>query len=82
MTRLTLDYWKSQLDEIWLSNVRYIHKGKDVDKIIEYAFLDLLSQPDRLERADGSDFKRLVNNWLSNSRPDKPNQPRKVAFKL
>lgn len=66
--RQTLPYWKSQLDEIWLANATYVHKGKDIDQIIGYAFMDLLSQPERLKTADGNDFKRLVNNWLSNTR--------------
>lgn len=68
--RFTVEYWKKQLDEIWLSNIRYVHKGKDIDKIIEYAFLDLISQDERLERATASDFKRLVNSWLSNRKPE------------
>lgn len=82
MNRLTLDYWKSQLDEIWLEQMAMVHKGKNIDEIIGYAFADLISQPERLEKADASDFKRLCNSWLSKTRPDKPNQPRKVAFKL
>lgn len=63
--RLSLEYWKSTLDEIWLSNIKYVHRGKDIDKIIEYAFCDLMSQ-ERIETATASDFKRLVNSWLSN----------------
>jgi hypothetical protein len=82
MNRLSLDYWKSQLDEIWLEQMIIIHKGKNIDEIIGYAFADLMSQPERLETATASDFKRLVNSWLSNKRPDKQTQPRKVAFKL
>lgn len=66
----TLDYWKSQLDEIWLDQMRMIHKGKNMDEIIGYAFADLISQDERLERATASDFKRLVNSWLSNRKPE------------
>lgn len=68
-SRMTIEYWKSQLDEIWLSNVACVHKGKDIDEIIGFAFMDLISQPQRLETATGEDFKRLVNSWLSNKRP-------------
>lgn len=66
----TLEYWKSQLDEIWLEQMKMIHKGKNMDEIIGYAFADLISQPERLERANASDFKRLVNGWLSNRKPE------------
>lgn len=69
MNRLSLDYWKSQLDDRWLEAMAMVHKGKNIDEIIGYAFADLMSQPERLEKADASDFKRLVNSWLSNKRP-------------
>jgi len=84
MNRLSLDYWKSQLlaDEYWMQCMQMIHKGKNIDEVIGFAFADLISQPERFARADINDFKKLVNTWLSNRRPDKPNQPRKVAFKL
>lgn len=75
----TLQYWINQLDEIWLDNVRYIHKGKDIDLIMKYAFLDLLSQDNRLETATASDFKRLVNSWLSNKRPEKQVKKRDIS---
>lgn len=68
----TLEYWRSQLDEIWLEQMQMIHKGKDMEEIIGYAYADLISQPERMERANASDFKRLVNSWLSNKRPMKP----------
>ena len=71
MNRFTLNYWKSQLDEIWLEQMKMIHRGKDLDKIIEHAYGDLISQDERLERATASDFKRLVNSWLSNRNADK-----------
>ncbi len=82
MNRLSLDYWKSQCGEIWLEQMAMIHRGKDINKAIEESYGYLICDPDRLAVTDASDFKRLVNGWLSNKRPDKPNQPRKVAFKL
>lgn len=82
MNKQSLDYWKSQLDEIWLEQMKMIHKGKNIDEIIGYAFGDLLSQPERLEKADASDFKRLVNSWLSNKVLMQQKQQRKKAFEL
>jgi hypothetical protein len=76
--KMNIEYWKQQLDEIWLNNIRYVHKGKDIDKIIEYAYIDLISQ-DRVENATASDFKRLVNSWLSNRRPPKENVKRDLS---
>jgi hypothetical protein len=70
MNNTTLDYWKSQLDEIWLDAIKSIHRNKDIDQVIEYAYLDLLSQPERLNTATASDFKRLVNSWLSNRKAE------------
>lgn len=66
--RQKLDYWKSQLEPYWLETMAYVHKGKNIEEVIGYAFADLLSQPERLKRADASDFKRLVNSWLINTR--------------
>lgn len=77
--RFTLDYWKQQLDELWLSNIRYVHKGKDINKVIEFAFLDLLSQDNRIETATASDFKRLVNSWLSNRKPEQIKGKRDIS---
>ncbi len=68
--RFTLAYWKSQLDAIWIEQMKMIHRGKDLDTIIEHAYGDLISQ-ERVETATASDFKRLVNSWLSNRKGEK-----------
>jgi hypothetical protein len=75
--RMNLDYWKSQLDELWLENMRMIHKGKNIDEAIEQSFGYLISDEQRLNVSDSSDFKRLVNGWLSNKRIDKHQKERK-----
>lgn len=74
--RFTINYWKQQLDEIWLEQMRMIHRGKDLDRIIEMAYGDLISQ-ERVETATASDFKRLVNSWLSNRKAEKTNVKRR-----
>jgi len=71
MNKYELDYWKSNLDELWLERVSMIHKGKDLDLAIEYSFIHLLSDETRLLNSDTSDFKRLVNSFLINQKPQK-----------
>ena len=73
--RFTINYWKQQLDPIWLDAIKMVHRNKDIDRIIEYAFIDLISQ-ERVETATASDFKRLVNSWLSNRKAEKTNVKR------
>lgn len=68
--RMTLIYWKNQLDPIWLEQMKMIHRGKNIDAVIELAYGDLISQDERLKNADASDFKKLVNSWLSNRKPE------------
>lgn len=69
--RFSLDYWKQQLDPIWLEQMAMIHRGKNIPECIEHAYADLICQDQRLERATASDFKRLVNSWLANKRQPK-----------
>jgi len=76
--RMKLEYWKSQLDEIWLEAIKSIHRNKNIDQIIEFAFLDLISQ-ERVKTATASDFKRLVNSWLSNRKPELNKQKRDIS---
>jgi len=75
--KMTLDYWKSQLDERWLETMSMLHKGKDMDEAIAQSFGFLIADEVRLENSNASDFKRLVNGWLS-----KMPRPKKVAQKL
>lgn len=74
--RFTINYWKLQLDEIWLEQMKLVHRNKDIDRIIEMAYGDLISQ-ERVETATASDFKRLVNSWLSNRKAEKTNVKRR-----
>ena len=69
-------YWRDLVDDIYFEKLEMIHKGKDVHNAIEKAYLDLLAQPERMARTTASDFKRLVNAWLSNERLHKEEKPR------
>lgn len=77
----SFDYWKSQIDEIWLDKMKMVHRGKNIDQGILEAYGHLISDPVRLANADGSDFKRLVNSWLANQRT-KPNRYSKPLHNL
>jgi len=68
INKMSLDYWKSQLDEQWLEAMAFVHRGKDIERGISEAFGDLVSQPERLEQSTSNDFKKLVNSWLANQR--------------
>lgn len=76
--KLTLEYWQSQLGEQFTEALKINHKGKDIPAAISEAFMYLLADEQRILNSDASDFKRLVNAWLSNKRPTK--QPKR--FKL
>ncbi len=77
--KMNLDYWKSQLDERWLETMSIIHKGKSIETAVNESFGYLIADETRLENSTGSDFKRLVNGWLSNKRPNK-STPQKLKF--
>jgi hypothetical protein len=62
------DYWKQSMDEIWMEQMRIIHKGKDIEQAALEAYGYLICDDLRLANAETSDFKRLVNGWLSNKR--------------
>lgn len=71
MDRFDLQYWKGLLDELWLDRVSMVHKNKDINLAIEQAFIHLISDELRLKNSDSSDFKRLVNSFLINQKPQK-----------
>ncbi len=71
MDRYNIEFWKQKLDDLWLEKVTIIHKGKDIDQAIEQSFIHLISDEIRLNNSDASDFKRLVNTWLCNSKHKK-----------
>lgn len=66
------DWWWSQIksDEIWLSNVKSTHNGKDIEGAAREAHLSLMSNELRLYNTDLSGFKGYVNSWLSNKKQD------------
>ncbi len=69
--RNQFEYWKQFADERWCETMSMIHKGKDLELAMKESFGYLLADDFRLQNSNGSDFKRLVNGWLSNKRPEK-----------
>lgn len=69
MDKFKIEYWRDQLDERWLETMSMLHKGKSIDTAVNESFGYLISDEKRLENSDISDFKKLVNGWLSNKRP-------------
>ncbi|MFN7610254.1 MAG: DUF6291 domain-containing protein [bacterium] len=62
----TLDWFKKQIDPIFLENLKMSQKGKDFDQAIKDSYAHMAADPARLARADASDCKKLLNTWLSN----------------
>jgi uncharacterized protein YdaU (DUF1376 family) len=60
------NWFKSQIDEIYLNNIQLTHKGKNIDEAISQAYAHLAADPERLQNMTASDCKRFLNGWLSN----------------
>ncbi len=67
--KMNIDYWKSLLDERWTEQIKMHHKGKDFDEAVSQSYIHLISDETRMNNSDASDFKRLVNTWMSKTRP-------------
>lgn len=79
----TLEWFKNQINPIFLENLKMSQKGKDVDQAIMESYAHMAADPLRLARADSSDCRKLLNTWLSNMKPTGSEPPkRKLAFDL
>lgn len=54
----------------WMETMQMVHRGKNIDQAIKESYAHLIADEDRLKNSDVSDFKRLVNSWLSNRKPE------------
>jgi hypothetical protein len=78
-----LEWFKKQIDSIFLENLKMSQKGKDIDQAILESYAHMAADSIRLSRADSSDCKKLLNTWLSNTKPNGSEpQKRKLAFDL
>lgn len=64
----TLDWFKNQIDDIYLENLKMAHPGKDIDQALKEAYNHVASDSLRLQNLDGAGAKRLLNTWLTNSK--------------
>jgi hypothetical protein len=62
----TLSWFKNQIDEIYINNIKLTHKGKNIEEAISQAYSHLAAEPERLRNMTASDCKRFLNGWLSN----------------
>lgn len=65
---MTFELLRSWINESYRETLEMIHPGKDIDQAIKEAYGHLASDERRLQTATASDFKRLVNSWLSTQR--------------
>lgn len=63
-------YSKLTEDERWFETMKVVHRGKDVERAITESYGHLIADEDRLTNSNLSDFKRLVNSWLSNRKAE------------
>jgi len=79
----TLDWFKNQIDSIFMESMKMNHKGKDIEQAIKDSYAHMAADPHRLARAEPSDCKKLLNTWLSNAKPNGSEPPkRKLAFEI
>lgn len=64
----TLEWFVSQIDEIYLENLKYTHKGKDIQQAVKEAYAHVASDSLRLKNLDGAGAKKLLNTWLANTK--------------
>ncbi len=69
MEKQSLQYWLNSLEDIWKESIQIVHPGKDIDQAAKEAWAYLMSDPRRLQVMEPFEFKRFVNGWLSNKRP-------------
>lgn len=64
-------WFKSCFDEMYLEELKMVHKGKDIQQAILESYAHLAADKQRIKRADQSDCKKLLNTWLTNTKNDR-----------
>jgi len=64
----TLDWFTSQIDELFFEQMQFAHKGKNIEQAIKESYSHLAADKMRLRNAESSDCKKLLNTWLSNQK--------------
>lgn len=77
------EWFVSCIDEMYRETLAMTHKGKNIDQAISESWAYLSAEKNRLDNANPSDVKKLVNTWLGNMKDGQNGkQPRKKAFEL
>jgi hypothetical protein len=63
-------------DSLWKEGMKFIHKGKDLDKAISEVYGAYISDPVKFTGFDSQRFRAYVNTWLSNMRIETVKQER------
>lgn len=67
--QISLSEFESLFDSIWLEQIQMVHRGKDIPQAIREAYMHLQTEK-RLGRGEISDFKKCIQSFLSNKRPE------------
>ena len=59
-------WFKSHFDDMFLEQLKMIHKDKDIDRAIQESYAHLLA--DGIDTADTQRCKKLLNTWLINTK--------------
>jgi hypothetical protein len=51
-------------NDLWYDNIKIRHARKDIKGVAQEAFIDLLTQPNRLAIADPTDFQKHLGKFL------------------
>lgn len=79
------NWYMSQFTEAFLVEIKYTHKGKDIELALKESFIHISADPARLAKMDSSDCRRLLNTWLSNTKlkkDDRNNQKNDLKSNL
>ncbi len=76
-----IEWFRSQIDEIYMDTLKFNHKGKDIERAIKESFMHLSADKQKLHIADSASCKKLVNTWLSNMKPEIVKE-QKNAYKI
>lgn len=57
-------------DHQWVETMNMIHRGKNLEQAIAESYGHLIADEQRQKNSDLSDFKKLVNTWLTNKKPE------------
>lgn len=65
------EYWEIVTsNDLWYDQIKIRHARKDIKGVAQEAFIDLLTQPNRLAIADPADFQKHLSKYLMFSKDE------------